>query len=93
MEELSLSRLLATPQFIKQVESLVCLEATVRDLYESSHWALQDTPPEFETPDSDTYLIERNVSLLAKTSVMCAQWEIGTIALGPLALTHFSMPR
>ena len=85
MEELSLSKLLTTPQFIKQVESLVCLEATVRDLYESSHWALQGTPPAFDTPDSNTYLIERNVSLLAKTGILCAQWEIGTIALGPLA--------
>ena len=72
MEKLSLSKLLATPLFTKQVESLVCLETTVRDLYESSHWALHGTPPAFETPDSNTYLVGRNVSLLAKTGVLWA---------------------
>ena len=60
-----------------------------RLIYESSHWALQGTPPAFDTPDSNTYLVGRNVSLLAKTGVLWTQWEIGTIALGPLANNTF----
>ena len=88
-ERTVLSRLLAAPRFARRVEPLTSLEATVRDLYAPSHWAVQGTPPAYDTPDSDVYLVGRNVTLLAKVGLLCAQRHIGVIALGPLAGNQF----
>ena len=88
-EQLSLSKLLSAQPFVGKVDSLVCLETNMLNLYSSSHWAIQGRPPAFDTPDSDTYLIGRNITLLAKVGVLCAQKRIGMIALGPLAGNPF----
>ena len=61
----------------------------MRDLYPSSHWAITGRPPAFDTPDEDVYLTGRNVALLAKAAIHCAQRRIGRIALGPLAGNPF----
>lgn len=71
---------------------LVTLSMPVRDLYQS-HWSLPNTSPsskgEHEVPDWNSsddrvYLPGRNLLLLAKASVYCAQHGIPTIAMGPL---------
>ncbi len=88
-ERIMLARLLAVAPFADRVETLTCLDATVRDLYDRSHWAVQGPPPAFDTPDGDVYLVGRNVTLLAKVGLFCAQRQIPVIALGPLAGNPF----
>jgi 7-cyano-7-deazaguanine synthase len=88
-EELAaLDRLLATAPF-RGVEAPARLTFTVRDLYPPTHWALRGEPPAFDTPDEDVYLTGRNVILLSKAGIYCAQHRIGRLALGPLAGNPF----
>ena len=84
----ALDRLLATPPF-RSLFPLARLTFTVRDLYPARHWALRGEPPAFDTPDEDVYLPGRNVILLTKASIYCAQHRIERIALGPLAGNPF----
>jgi 7-cyano-7-deazaguanine synthase len=84
----ALDRLLATPAFTA-LAPLAHLAFTVRDLYPATHWALRGEPPAFDTADEDVYLVGRNVILLSKASIYCAQHGIGRIALGPLAGNPF----
>ena len=88
-EQTVLSRLLAAAPFAGRVEPLARLDAPVRDLYAPAHWAVQGTPPAFNTPDGDVYLVGRNVTLLAKVGLLCAQRRIGVIALGSLTGNPF----
>jgi 7-cyano-7-deazaguanine synthase len=89
-EELrALDRLLGTSPFTSRVAPLVRLAFSVEDLYPSSHWALRGEPPAFDTPDEDVYLTGRNVVLLSKAAIYCAQQRIPRIALGPLAGNPF----
>jgi 7-cyano-7-deazaguanine synthase len=81
-------RLLRTAPF-RHLDPLVTLDFTVRDLYPTTHWALQGAPPAFDTPDEDVYLAGRNVILLTKSAIYCAQRGIGRIVLGPLAGNPF----
>ena len=67
----------------------VRLTFTVRDLYPASHWAIRGEPPAFDTPDEDVYLTGRNVVLLSKAAIYCAQQRIDRIAIGPLAGNPF----
>ena len=83
------ARLLASPVFEGHVRPLVPLEFTVRDLYAPSHWAIRGVPPAYDTPDEDVYLIGRNVVLLTKAGIYCAQHRIPRVALGPLAGNPF----
>ena len=87
-ERAMVDRLLRTVPF-RELEPLVTLDFTVRDLYPAGHWALRGAPPAFDTPDEDVYLTGRNVMLLAKSAIYCAQSGIGRIALGPLAGNPF----
>lgn len=82
------ARLLAAPIY-RALAPLVELTFTVEDLYPSTHWALRGTPPAFDTPDEDVYLTGRNIALLSKAAIYCAQRDIGRIALGPLAGNPF----
>jgi 7-cyano-7-deazaguanine synthase len=65
------------------------LTFTVEDLYPSTHWALRGTPPAFDTPDEAVYLTGRNIVLLSKAAIHCAQHGISRIAIGPLAGNPF----
>ena len=65
------------------------LDASVRDVYAPTHWSLTGTPPAYDTPDEDVYLVGRNIVLLAKAGVYCALQRITRIALGPLAGNPF----
>ena len=87
-EQRALARLLATPPF-RTVRPLATLTFTVHDLYPASHWALRGEAPAFDTPDEDVYLTGRNVMLLSKAAIYCAQHRIDRIALGPLAGNPF----
>ena len=84
----ALDRLLATPPFAT-LARLARLTFPVGDLYPATHWALRGEPPAFDTPDEDVYLTGRNVMLLSKTAIHCAQQGITRIALGPLAGNPF----
>jgi 7-cyano-7-deazaguanine synthase len=88
-EELeSIDRLLAAPPY-REARPLARLTFTVADLYPPNHWALRGTPPAFDTPDEDVYLTGRNVVLLSKAAIHCAQRGITRIAIGTLAGNPF----
>lgn len=84
----AVDRLLATPAY-RNVKALAHLHFTVADLYPPEHWALLGTPPAFDTPDEDVYLTGRNLVLLSKAAIHCAQRGIGRIAIGTLAGNPF----
>ena len=88
-EEERVARLLAAPAYGANVSPLARVEQPVTDVYPATHWALRGTPPAYNTPDSDVYLVGRNVLLLSKTAVYCALHGIRTIAVGPLAGNPF----
>jgi 7-cyano-7-deazaguanine synthase len=85
----ALQQLLASAPYQANVAPVVQLSFTVEDLYPATHWALRGTPPAFDTADEDVYLTGRNVVLLSKAAIYCAQHRIGRIALGPLAGNPF----
>jgi 7-cyano-7-deazaguanine synthase len=88
-EELAaIDRLLSSPVY-RDLEPLVRLSFTVTDLYPPTHWALRGTPPAFDTPDEDVYLTGRNIVLLSKAGIYCAQHALTRIAIGPLAGNPF----
>ena len=88
-EELAIAeRLLATPAY-RGVQPVARLTFTVADLYPANHWALTGTPPGFNTPDEDVYLTGRNLVLLSKAAIHCAQRRISRIAIGTLAGNPF----
>jgi 7-cyano-7-deazaguanine synthase len=84
----AVDRLLATPAY-RNVKALAHLHFTVTDLYPPHHWALLGTPPAFDTPDEDVYLTGRNLVLLSKAAIHCAQRGIGRLAIGTLAGNPF----
>jgi 7-cyano-7-deazaguanine synthase len=89
-EELrALERLLHEPPFAGRIAPHVRLTFDVEDVYPATHWALRGTPPAFDTPDEDVYLTGRNVVLLSKAAIYCAQHRIPRIAIGPLAGNPF----
>jgi 7-cyano-7-deazaguanine synthase len=83
-----LERLLQAPVYAR-LAPLARLSFPVGDVYPPSHWALRGEPPAYETPDEDVYLTGRNIVLLSKAGIFCAQEDIGRIALGPLAGNPF----
>jgi 7-cyano-7-deazaguanine synthase len=88
-EARAIARLLASPPYAGGVLPPVTLTVDMREVYPTSHWAVTGRPPAFDTPDEDVYLAGRNVILLSKAAVLCAQRNIGAIALGPLAGNPF----
>lgn len=84
-----IERLLARPPFAGRVAPLARLTFSVEDVYSPSHWAIRGTPPAYDTPDEDVYLVGRNLLLLAKAGVLCAWRQIDRLVLGPLAGNPF----
>ena len=84
----AIDRLLATAAFAT-VSPLARLTFTARDLYPATHWALTGEPPAFDTPDEDVYLIGRNVMLLSKAAIYCAQHDVHRIVLATLSNNPF----
>lgn len=89
LERDCLDRFLAAASFGQPVHPLVSLHMPVTDTYPPSHWALTGTPPAYDTPDEDVYLLGRNVLLLSKVAVYCALHDLTRIAIGPLAGNPF----
>ena len=81
-------RLLAAPAY-HGAQRLARLVFRVTDVYLPTHWALRGTPPAFDTPDEDVYLTGRNLVLLSKAAILCAQRGISRIAIGTLAGNPF----
>jgi 7-cyano-7-deazaguanine synthase len=88
-EQEALARLLETPPFAASVQPALTLSLDMRDLYPSTHWALRGTPPAYDTPDEDVYIVGRNVVLLTKAAICCAYRQIPRLAIGPLAGNPF----
>jgi 7-cyano-7-deazaguanine synthase len=61
----------------------------MRDVYPDTHWAIQGRAPGYFTPDEDVYLVGRNLVLLTKAAVFCAQRRLDRIVIGPLAGNPF----
>lgn len=87
-ERAALDRLLREPVF-SALSPLTSLAFTALDLYPATHWAITGTPPAFDTPDEDVYLVGRNVMLLSKAAIHCARQGISRLAIGPLAGNPF----
>src|SRR5262245_43589728 len=64
---------------------LISLTVDMRDVYPTTHWAIQGRPPEYHTPDEDVYLPGRNIVLLGKAALYCAGAKIPRLLLGTLA--------
>jgi 7-cyano-7-deazaguanine synthase len=88
-ERAALATLLAVPPLAGRTAPLAALSFTVGDLYPATHWALRGTPPAFDTPDEDVYLVGRNVALLSKAAIHCARHGLTRLVLGPLAGNPF----
>ena len=88
-EELRIAERLLASSAYRGVQPLSRLTFTVADLYPPTHWALTGRPPAFDTPDEDVYLTGRNLVLLTKAAVHCAQRGISRIAIGTLAGNPF----
>jgi 7-cyano-7-deazaguanine synthase len=87
-ERAMVERLLRAAPY-RDAAPIATLTFTVQDLYPPTHWALRGEPPSFDTPDEDVYLTGRNVVLLTKAGIYCAQQHIGRLAIGPLAGNPF----
>jgi 7-cyano-7-deazaguanine synthase len=88
-EELAAIERLLHAKSYRGCAPLARLAFTVRDLYPPAHWALRGVPPAFDTPDQDVYLTGRNIVLLSKAGIYCAQHAIPRLAIGPLAGNPF----
>jgi 7-cyano-7-deazaguanine synthase len=84
----AVDRLLSSAVY-RHLAPIARLAFPVEDLYPPTHWALRGTPPAFDTPDEDVYLTGRNIVLLSKAGIYCAQKKLSRIAIGPLAGNPF----
>jgi 7-cyano-7-deazaguanine synthase len=88
-EQVMMRALLDAPVFAGRLYPLCSVDFTMRDVYPPSHWAIRGTPPAYDTPDEDVYLVGRNVVLLSKAAVLAATLKATRIALGTLANNPF----
>ena len=88
-EQTCSAALLARSPFAGCVLPLATLDMPMGDVYPASHWAVAGHAPGYDTDDRDVYLVGRNVTLLAKAGVLCAQLGFGRIVIGPLAGNPF----
>lgn len=88
-ERLALARLVEWPPLVGRIDPVVELAFTMRDVYPDTHWAVQGNAPGYFTPDEDVYLVGRNLVLLTKAAVFCAERRLDRIVIGPLAGNPF----
>jgi 7-cyano-7-deazaguanine synthase len=88
-EQRGVEDLLNRPPFAGRVVPLARLDFSLRDVYAASHWAIQGTPPAYDTPDTDVYLHGRNVALLSKAAIYAATRNISRIVVAALAGNPF----
>jgi 7-cyano-7-deazaguanine synthase len=84
-----IARFLAQTAATANIRPLVSLSIDMRDVYPTTHWAIQGEPPEYHTPDEDVYLPGRNIVLLGKAALYCAGAGIPRLLLGTLAHNPF----
>ena len=84
-----LARLLDSPALRGRTAPVAELAFTMRDVYPETHWAIEGRAPGYFTPDEDVYLVGRNLVLLTKAAVFCAQRRLDRIVIGPLAGNPF----
>jgi 7-cyano-7-deazaguanine synthase len=84
----ALEQILAATPFAA-VKTLARLTFPARDLYPPTHWALRGEPPAFDTPDEDVYLTGRNIMLVSKGAIYCAQNGVRRLVLATLAGNPF----
>ena len=82
-------RLLSHAPFAGVVQPMVELSFDMRDVYPPQHWAVQGTPPAFDTPDEDVFIEGRNVILLSKAAVYAHAHGVHTLLMGQLAGNPF----
>jgi 7-cyano-7-deazaguanine synthase len=85
----ALRRLLSTPPFDGRVAPAMTLAFDMRDVYPPSHWAVTGSPPAYDTPDEDVYIVGRNIVLLTKAAIAGAYRGVSRLAIGPLAGNPF----
>src|SRR5215216_1082574 len=73
-------RLFEQPPFAR-AERPIFLQFDMRDVFPATHWAVRGEPPAFDTPDEDVYLTGRNIMLVSKAAIYCAQKGIRRIAM------------
>lgn len=88
-EQAALRRVLAGAELGGRLLPLVTLDLTMRDVYPVSHWAIRGAAPGYDTADREVYLVGRNVILLSKAAVLCAERGIARLVIGPLAGNPF----
>jgi 7-cyano-7-deazaguanine synthase len=87
-ERAAVRELLATAP-CRTPQPLASLTVDMRDVYPTTHWAIEGRPPGFHTPDEDVYLPGRNVILLAKAAAYSAAAAIDRLVIGTLAHNPF----
>lgn len=80
----SIDRLIGTAPIAGRAKPCVLLRVDMTDVYAATHWAVQGTPPAYDTPDEDVYLPGRNIVLLSKAAVYCAAVRIDRLVIGTL---------
>jgi len=88
-ERTMIERLLSARAGSRRLPPLASLAVDMRDVYPSTHWAVEGRPPAYHTPDEDVYLPGRNVVLLSKAAVYCAAAGLDRIVLGTLGHNPF----
>ena len=88
-ERAALERVLAAPPLAGATAPLASLSFSLSDLYPETHWALRGEPPAFDTPDEEVYLSGRNIALVSKAAIYCAQHRISRLSLGLLCGNPF----
>ncbi len=89
IERRAMATVLDALNLAPRVKPPVSLGVDMRDVYPDSHWAVRGVPPAYDTPDEDVYIVGRNIVLLSKAAVFCAQRKIEQLAVGPLAGNPF----
>src|SRR5262249_26707139 len=88
-ERALVAQLLSHTLFSGCVRPLVAIAVDMRDVYATSHWAIDGHPPAYHTPDEDVYLPGRNIVLIGKAAVYCAAARIDRLVIGTLAHNPF----
>jgi 7-cyano-7-deazaguanine synthase len=89
LELAMVDRLLAHSTLAGRVTPLARVTFPMRDIYPASHWAIRGTPPAYDSPDDEVYLVGRNLGLLSKAGVVAARLGADRLVLGPLAGNRF----
>jgi 7-cyano-7-deazaguanine synthase len=83
-ERAAVTSFLAASALEHRLRPLAALSVDMRDVYPSTHWAIEGRPPGYHTRDEEVYLHGRNIVLLTKAGIFCAAEKIDRLVLGTL---------